>query len=125
MPPCEHGTCTDNNDCICNSGYVNSYPFFVSGSRCDHKQKDPLTAFLLALFIGWISGAEYFYLEIIPLAIVQLCIFWFGFVCCMKYYSKPLVVIWLIIVIGWWIMSCVKIAKGQYDDGNGYPVPPL
>ena len=137
-PQCNyHGTCVaDGKSCICNEGYVT---FKSDSIQCNYEQKDTVTAFLLAFFVGVEGGAGYFYLGNIGMGIGQLLLFWIGmipqcfsiFIIQGKYkeffaiMSVCYTCLWSGAVIAWWITSLVMIATGSQHDGNGAPIPKL
>ena len=72
-----HGICNeDEHSCNCNEGYITHNP--TNETFCNYKQKSALTAFVLELFIGFISGAGYFYIERYGLGNAQVALCWIG-----------------------------------------------
>lgn len=137
-----NGNCNDaKTACICTNGYIT----FIStdGTECNYKQKNPILAFCLELFLGIPAGAGYFYIGQIGLAVGQLILFWVGivFVCliaCCGVFTKgggdTVIVIvfaamYLCLFIGgvfaWWVYALVIIGQGYALDGNGAAVPQL
>jgi hypothetical protein len=130
-----NGICTNEKTCKCNDGYVTYPSNHVTG--CNYKQKSTLVAFLLQFFLGFISGAGYFYLGQTELGLGQLFLFWGGtilslfFACCScseKSDSNEEILYKCVLYMGciiWYMYSLAEIGGGITKDGNGAPIASL
>ena len=127
-----HGHCIDGV-CVCNSDWATFEATDESG-MCNYERKSQLVAFLLQLFLGKISGAGYWYVGQVGLALAETLLFWVGmiFVCIMGCIGQGLggddgaagcmycfYVLW---VLSWglfWLISWIMFAVDDVLDGNG------
>lgn len=99
-----NGDCV-NNACVCDCKYTDP--------DCSQERKNRLTALLLQIFLG-AFGAGYFYLEIMDLGALILCLFIIGWclsICGVGWLC--LTGVWI-----WQIIGIVFIATGQQQDGD-------
>lgn len=135
-----HGECVKNynmTDCMCDPSYIT---FTNSNIGCTYKQKDPMIAFLLELFLGIECGAGLFYLGLYVAGIVRTVLFIVA--CCILYCVKQYMTIraeativitptgqvtvffTTLVIVVTWIVDLVTIAQGTVD-GSGVIVPGL
>jgi len=131
-----NGNCNTNGTlCVCNSGYTTRYVYTQTNKiiECNYKQKKRITAFLLELFIGYASGAGYFYIGRIGLGIAQTVFFWSTIYisCCISFIIPEdkgvfqLLIIQCFFNIGiciWWIIAFVTMITNKINDGNDIPL---
>jgi len=140
-PGCDrHGECVKKynmTDCLCDPSYVT---LSASDIGCTYKQKDPLIAFLLELFLGIECGAGLFYLGLYFAGVVRSTLFLI--VCFIMYHVKQAMIIrseativitpcgqltvfiTALVVLITWIVDLIAICQGTVD-GSGIPVPGL
>lgn len=146
------GTCTTTDDgldwyCICDDGYT-THPAIETGdedddsSFCNYAQKKQLTAFLLAWFLGFYGGGQ-FYIGDTGIAAAKL-VCGIIFCCCMPCVLKCVAgkmadgggggggiqiigCVQCCCMLGlfvWWLVDIVNFGTNAYDDGNGVGLEP-
>lgn len=129
------GFCDDTKTyCICNTGYITFRS--TDGTQCNYQQASTVAAFLLEFFLGSMSGAGYFYLGKIGLAVGQLVLFLVSICCCgggyyyvkgdgSKGYASGGCGLLSLGIFIWWLYAVIVIGLGHVTDKNGAPIPPL
>lgn len=133
-----NGHCNDLEDsCICDHEWTTYSP--PKGTQCNYKRKNQLTAFLLQLFLGKISGAGYWYVEQYALALGETLFFWIGliFICiapCIRPdisedsditpYYVCFYYLWILTWVIWCIVSWIMFAMNEINDGYGVTLNP-
>jgi len=137
------GTCDtyDSGDwyCICDDGYT-THPSIAEGdettdsSFCNYEQKKQLTAFLLAWFLGYFGGGQW-YIEDSGMAAGKL-VCGILFCCCVPCFIacakakmgddasiiKFVGCFQCCCILGlfvWWLVDLVNFGTNSYADGNG------
>jgi hypothetical protein len=128
---CDNGECK-NRSCVCLEGYVT-----FKNLNCSYKLKDMQTALYLSVFLGGF-GIDWFYLArgnlkyiifgLIKCLVNVFCVLLFIKIVWLSFYEKKnikfLVISRIILVavepfnILWWLNDFIKIAIGNFKDGN-------
>ena len=131
-PQCSYnGYCVisaSGSTCVCDKDYTTFEA--PENLQCNYHQKSTLTAFLLELFLGKISGAGYWYLGRYVLAIVQLILCWGGGIVirllgCVCPVPSMLYRLWILGMTAFWLYAVITIGMGDVNDGNGAPIRSL
>lgn len=126
---CINGMCNKNRTiCECKPGYITKYDTNMK-ELCNYKQKNRITAFLLELFLGYMSGAGYFYIGRNNLGIAQTVFFWgtISISCCIGLIVpdgkgiNAILLMQCFFNIGiciWWIVAFVSMITYNINDGQ-------